>query len=320
MTTSKPEISSLPTGQPVPSSTPPVPAPKGSPVPITALLAAAPADLDAFLAHLHRCLQTPSGVDCVLQFVCYGSRLSAAILTALSQNALRRSSRELVALAFALPPRTAVLFASAGPTVPATAASARALLVAQRLKALSGLLSEARVMSRLWGLLGMYFWARRLIVGLISARRRPKTSEADKDAAADAPPAPSAAVAALGWVQLASCIIFQALENGAYLSSKGVMSWEPARQGSAMRWSSRFWGLFVGIELGKLAAEATRDGARARAPDWRKNVARYLAWSPLIAHWGSEKGFIGEMGIGLLACVPSIIQMNDLWKSTAATA
>lgn len=318
--TSKAEISSLPTGEPVPASTPPVPAPKGSPVPITALLAAAPANLDAFLAHLHRCLQTPSGVDCVLQIVCYGSRLSAAILTALSQNALRRSSRELVTLAFALPPRTAVLFASAGPAIPATAASARALLLAQRLKALSGILSEARVITRLWGLLGMYFWARRLVVGLVNARR--KTAEADKDgdAAAAASPAPSAAAATLGWIQLASCIVFQALENGAYLSSKGVMSWDPAKQGRAMRWSSRFWGVFVGIELGKLAFEATQDGSRTRAPDWRKSVARYMAWSPLIVNWSSEKDFLGEMGIGLLACVPSVIQMNDLWKSTAATA
>ncbi|KLU89109.1 hypothetical protein MAPG_08085 [Magnaporthiopsis poae ATCC 64411] len=75
---SKTEISSLPTGEPVPASTPPVPAPKGSPVPITALLAAAPANLDAFLAHLHRCLQTPSGVD-VRNFALLGARRSVLL-------------------------------------------------------------------------------------------------------------------------------------------------------------------------------------------------------------------------------------------------
>ncbi|KAI6282835.1 hypothetical protein MCOR14_010488, partial [Pyricularia oryzae] len=60
--TSSAEITSLPTGEPVPSSTPPANVKKAA-VPLSASLAAAPANVDAFLSHLHRCLQTPTGID-----------------------------------------------------------------------------------------------------------------------------------------------------------------------------------------------------------------------------------------------------------------
>ncbi|KAL2156290.1 hypothetical protein VTH82DRAFT_1035, partial [Thermothelomyces myriococcoides] len=130
---------------------------------------------------------------------------------------------------------------------------------------------------------------------------------------------------AIELVRLGLCATFQALENGAYLSSRGVLGWSPDRQRDAFRWSARLWGAYVGIEIGRLAAERFGPGGgtpfAARSAreknEWAKKMARQLAWAPLTVHWGSEKGLVSDMTVGLLATIPGVIQIRDLWASTA---
>ncbi|KAI1421419.1 hypothetical protein F5Y12DRAFT_707793 [Xylaria sp. FL1777] len=323
----------LPTGDPVPSSTAPVPAPKAAPFPLRSLLAATPSNVDAFLAHLQRCLSTPTGIDTVLQIVCYSSRLTAAVLTTLVQPALQRSASRLIALAGALPPSATLIFdAKALPS----SSVALVLDLAKRLKALSGLTSEARTILRLWGLLSMYFWARRLVLNW--RQKKQNSSAADNNNNSNASGSGSTAFeTSMAWSQLATCIAFQSLENGAYLASKGVLNWAPATQGKAARWSARFWGSFVGLELVRLFYESSRRGRRTRAEKfaggktvavvereerewtetWRKTVVRNLAWAPLTVHWGLEQGLVSELTVGALASVPSVLQIRDLWRKTA---
>ncbi|KAK0711388.1 hypothetical protein B0H67DRAFT_585187 [Lasiosphaeris hirsuta] len=326
-----PVIADLPSGSPIPSAGGVPATPPSKPVPLApplrALLAAAPSNLDAFLARLNRCLSTPAGIDTVLLFVCYGSRLSASALGALSRSVLRRSAREWLAVLAALPPRTTVLFSGAGATAAGkvavvtaggsttTAAAAAALVLAGRLKALSGLLSEARTILRLWALLGMYFWGKGLVVKALSPATEKKSGE----------PEETRLDKVIEWTRLLLCVGLQTLENGAYLSSRGVMGWTPAQQGKAYKWSSRLWAAYIGIELGRLAAEGRAGSSKAKAEaevdaetaEWRKKVARNLAWMPLTLHWSTDAGFVSEPLIGLLASIPGIIQMRDLWRSTA---
>jgi hypothetical protein len=320
-------IADLPSGEPIPSSTPPSKTPKRQPLPLAALLAAMPSNIDAFLTRLNQCLSTPSGIDTVMLFVCYASKLSASVLTSLSQSALRRSAREWITLIASLPRGTTVVFSSpaaatgaAKTTLPA--AATLALTLAKRLSSLSSLLSEARTILRLWALLGMYFWARGLLKRTFSSAAAPSkdtTSSTEKPS----PPQPTKLETLLEYTRLALCITFQGLENGAYLSSKGILGWTPQQQGRAGKWSARFWAAYVGIELGWLAAErfgpaakGKFDTARERG-EWTKKTARQLAWAPLTLHWGSEKGLLGDGAVGALACIPGVIQMRDLWASTA---
>jgi hypothetical protein len=309
-------ITDLPSGDPVPSTG--APKPSLEPLPISAFAAAAPSNLDAFLTHLHRCLQTPSGIDTVLLFLCYTSRLSGSILESISRSALQRSARNLVALAFALPPKTTILLSAAPPSTGAAAA----LRLAGRLKAFSALLSEGRTFTRLWGLLGMYFWAKRLVLAKKSGSG---TSNGTTDIAAAQQEKLDRSIA---WTQLISCILFQALENAAYLSQKGVLALSPASQGKALKWSTRFWAVFVGTELGRLGIELARKqqgkGVALKSKEhqawygeWRRKFARNLAWAPLTVHWSLDKGFVPDMMIGALACVPGVIQMSELWEQTA---
>ncbi|KAK1598970.1 uncharacterized protein LY79DRAFT_665536 [Colletotrichum navitas] len=327
-----PAVSDLPSGDPVPAPVaPPVPAPapaasssstpaggprQGKHVLGQLFAALSPRNVDAFVAHLSRCFQTPSGIDTVLLFLCYTSRFTASALDALSATALRRSARRLA------PP-------------PAAAASL-GIRVAARLRALSSLLSEARTIMRLWSLLPLYLWLRRLMT---TPARPPAAAAADDNdtgdekGAAGAAQDPSAAALdrAISWLQVTACLLLQSLETSSYLASKGVLPLTPAQQGKAARWSVRFWSVFVGSELGRLAVEALRrrsavssgreDVASSEYKEWSdawtRTLARQLSWFPLTVHWSMAKGFVPEMGIGLLGSIPGIVQMRQLWKETA---
>lgn len=353
----------LPTGEPIPVPTPAAPAPppsSSSPSspssfpsakPLAARAASLPRGADAFLAHLQRCLATPGGVDTTLLFVCYTSRLSGALLAALGRNLLRRSARDLVALLFTLPPKTTILFAAAAPAAasssaasataaalassssPTKAAAARlAALLGARLKALGDLASEARTIARLWALLGMYAWARRLVTQLFASpsSETTKTTTTNTDRLATA----------VSWVQLLACTAFQYLENGAYLSGRGVLGWSPREQGRAYVVGARFLAVYTGLEIGKLlagiVASRQQQGAsasssssekgvsapqteeeKAQAEAVKRSLAINLAWTPLTLHWATEGGFLSEAAVGFGGCIPGFIQMRKLWRETA---
>ncbi|KAL1856967.1 hypothetical protein Daus18300_010527 [Diaporthe australafricana] len=336
-------IADLPTGEPIPESTPaaaaptttppsrPTPAPKTN---LAALLKSLPSSTDAFIAHLHRCLATPSGIDTLLLFVCYTSRFTGAALANLSQSLLRRSARDLVALAFFNLPanKTAVVLETTPLSASATALAQAAALLGARLKSLGSLASEARTIARLWSLVGMYFWARRLVLQLVAAARRSSSnkplSEKKGGAAAAEGEGESIGLATLiSWAQLISCGVFQVLENGAYLSGRGVLGWTPAQQGRAYVVGARWLGVYTALELGRLlgefAAGRGRDYETASAEEkaevdaMRRSAAINMAWAPLTLHWSLEKGFLTDLVVGAGGCIPGVIQMRKLWRETA---
>ncbi|KAK9772665.1 hypothetical protein AB5N19_04813 [Seiridium cardinale] len=315
----------LPSGDPVPSAPGPSSSPK--PFPLKALLAATPSNVDAFLAHLQRCLSTPSGIDTVLLFLCYSTRLSSSALELLTGPAIQRSAKQLLALAASLPPSTTLVFSSKAFPSPSAAIL---LALSKRLKAFSALVSDVRTFMRLWGLLGMYFWGRGLFLKLREARLASSSSD-EKDA-----PKIDKLGTSLAVSQLVACVIFQALENGAYLAQKNVLGWQPANIGKAYRWSARFWGAFVGLKLGELFLDRYRRSQvpkrqrmgdktvtvfereeREWSAEWRKLATRNLAWFPLTLHWSLEQGLFSELSIGAIASIPGVIQIRDLWKRTA---
>ncbi|KAH7037918.1 uncharacterized protein B0I36DRAFT_372162 [Microdochium trichocladiopsis] len=330
-----PSATGLPTGDPVPSA-PAAPPPKAKPLPIKALLEAAPSNIDAFLAHLQRCLQTPSGIDTCLLLACYSTRLTGTLLEYLTAPAIRRSAEQLLAIASSLPPSATLVFSSKAFPSPSVAAI---LELSKRLKAFAGLVSEGRMFLRLWGLIGMYFWARGLVFKLIASRRASASGGAgDGDDKSTALPKESLIDTTIAWTQLLSCIAFQSLENRAFLASKGVLGLDGPGQVKTFRWATRFWGTFVGIEIGRLLYEKYKRSSAVSSPassadnksvavieqeerewtdTWRKSLARNCAWFPLTVHWSLEQGLVNELTVPALALVPGIIQIRDLWKRTA---
>ncbi|KAM7184656.1 hypothetical protein V8F33_012859 [Rhypophila sp. PSN 637] len=319
-------VADLPSGEPIPTSSTGMSIPKPQPLPLRALLSATPSNLDAFLARLNKCLSTPSGIDTVLLLVCYSSKFTAHILSHLSRSILQRSAKEWLALLASLSAKTGstVISTAEIPSTAKTAAAASALSLAKKLNNLSSLTSEARTISRLWALLGMYFWGRGLVAKILARRSRSSSSPSEKGEEKE-----SKLDLLISATQLSLCIALQGLENGAFLSSKGVMSWTPATQGWAYKWSVRCWAMYIGVELGKLAAERFGPNAgvttlttKEEKQAWRNKFARNLAWAPLTVHWSVDGGLAGvnEGVVGLLGSIPGLIQMRELWASTAPSS
>ncbi len=311
----------------------------------SAALARHAAALDAFVVHLNKCMETPAGIDAVLAAVCYGARLAAVVLnTAAGRALLHEPARQLAAVLLALPTRASGLVLLTG-TATATAtttttkkaakaaAAASALVLAKRLRALGSLMTEARMMLRLWGLLSMYVWARQMVKQLWASRQPAAAAAAPKESAegeattetAVAPTTASSRRSALetivGWTQLASCIAYQVPENWAYLSSKGVLGATPAQQGRLYMWSSRAFAVFVAAELGslgvKIARQATETPAqKAEALELHRNLVRYASLAPVMTHWSLEKGFLGETALTVLGFIPAALQMHKTWTET----
>ncbi|KFA65479.1 hypothetical protein S40285_00504 [Stachybotrys chlorohalonatus IBT 40285] len=294
---------------PLPSDSTKAPAQQQS---VGGALAAAPYKVDAFIAHLFRCIQSRSHTDAVLMFFGYSCHLAGAVLDAGSRASLQHAARKLVALAFQLPPSTTVVLTST-PTPPLTAL---ALKLAARLKAMAALISEMRTMGRLLSLFTLYMAGRSLLL-----RQTQKPAKDESEAAR----AERRFDTAVSCAQVAALISHAVNENVVLLSTKKVLSLNPATQKKMALRSVRSWAVYVGLEIGKLLVErARRGGTGAAAQDeaatalWRKNLINNLSWAPLTVNWSlASGGPLHEILICLFAMVPATNGMVDLWRQTA---
>ncbi|KAG6143471.1 hypothetical protein E4U38_004040 [Claviceps purpurea] len=332
-----PASSANTTSPPPPSSLPPT----DKPVSLSALVASTPSRIDAFLTHLSQCMQTRTGAETVLLFACYATRLSGSLLETLSSAAIRQSARRLLARAHKvkLPPASTI-------PRPSLSLAALALQLGARLKALSGLISETRTMARLWGLLGLYFAAKKLVCKSLAAKHQAGKTRGtggtgeEKHAlrtARDISPE-STFDTLVAYAQLASLLVFQATENVSFLSSKKVLPLAGPSQGRLALLSVRAWGLYVAMEAARLLVERSRKkgeekkeeggekgkvkkdskGGREWEGQWKKSFYRNLAWAPLTLHWGSNGGgFLPDVGVSVLGFYPALGAMMDLWRDTA---
>ncbi|KAG6253851.1 hypothetical protein E4U23_007138 [Claviceps purpurea] len=326
-----PASSANTTSPPPPSSLPPT----DKPVSLSALVASTPSRIDAFLTHLSQCMQTRTGAETVLLFVCYATRLSGSLLETLSSAAIRQSARRLLARAHKvkLPPASTI-------PRPSLSLAALALQLGARLKALSGLISETRTMARLWGLLGLYFAAKKLVRKSLAAKHQAGGTGEEKHAlrtARDISPE-STFDTLVAYAQLASLLVFQATENVSFLSSKKVLLLAGPSQGRLALLSVRAWGLYVAMEAARLLVERSRKkeeekkeeggekgkvnkdskGGREWEEQWKKSFYRNLAWAPLTLHWGSNGGgFLPDVAVSVLGFYPALGAMMDLWRDTA---
>jgi hypothetical protein len=256
---------------------------------------------DATISHLSRILSTPSGTDTLLLTLCYTSLLTSSLLSSLSLHRIHAAARRLISQAISLPPNTTVIIdTSSLPT-------SRLLITATRLKALSDLISDFRIFVRLWGLLSIYKWGKKV-------HEEPPTDFV---------------IRRIVYTQIVSNIVFQYLENGAYLASKGVLDWRKEKQTKAWIWSSRFWMLHVGLDFVRLWREAKLRSMKGKGKEgvegveeskwkakWRRQMIENVAWAPLTLHWSLEEGFVGEFWVGVLGSVAGLAGFRELWKTT----
>ncbi|KAL3467722.1 hypothetical protein BJX64DRAFT_247276 [Aspergillus heterothallicus] len=182
------------------------------------------------------------------------------------------------------------------------------------LLALSSLMSEARYMLRLLGLFPLLAWG--------------------TDTLKSPPSDPI--LHALTVLQVISNLIYQVLENFAFLSNKGVVSkrfinrW--GGSGKWDLWSTRAWfghiflQYFVLWRARELRRKAEGEGVSkekqavlsAEVRAWKKSLVNNACWTPLCLHWSLEKGIGFPSHLtGFVSFLAGAWGFYDIWNSTA---
>lgn len=131
--------------------------------------------------------------------------------------------------------------------------------------------------------------------------------------------------------------VYQALENGGFLATKGVVSKRfVERWGGVDKWylwSVRAWLGHILLQFGVLWREYALRKSRAPAETkgkedqealrlevraWKKSLMNCIFWSPLAVHWSFEQG-VGVPGSvsGLGGFMAGSWGFWDLWAATA---
>ena len=282
---------------------------------------------DRNLIRLSKLLSTPSGTDVLLCTISYTLTLTRALLSRLLERRLASVATDIAEKAdgILLPGETLIA------SLPAPTSTKLMAQVVGSSKALAETISDYRIFVRLWGVVGLYTWAR----GTYCAPLPADASAKDR------------ALRKLTWAAIASCVGFQVLENGAYLSSKGALtaaSWTgevgKARENQWWLWSSRFWAVYVGVELVRLGVVRYYTEEEAKVVDggekedkikleervrekemerglWWKDLASNMAYAPMTVHWSMEKGLLSDWGVGACGMVAGGALLADAWRKTA---
>ncbi|KAF1837724.1 hypothetical protein BDW02DRAFT_95760 [Decorospora gaudefroyi] len=287
---------------------------------------------DRTLIRLSKLLSTPSGTDVLLCTTSYTLTLLHALLSRLLEKRLKTIATDIASKAdgILLPGETLIA------SLPAPTSTKLIAQIVGSTKAVVELISDFRIFVRLWGVLGLYAWARGtyLIPLPADAGRTEKV------------------LRVLAWSAIVACVGFQVLENGAYLSSKGALtslSWTgdvgKARENAWWVWSSRFWAAYVGVELVRLGVErycvpmeekgilgrADGDGEKEdkirveerrrkeglRKRRWWRDFVSNLAYAPMTVHWSMERGLLSDWGVGACGIVAGGSLLVDAWRETA---
>jgi hypothetical protein len=283
---------------------------------------------DRTLIRLSKLLSSPGSTDALLCTTSYTLTLVHSLLSRLLEHRLANVAVDIAEKAdgLLLPGETLVA------TLPAPATTKLIAQVIGSSKALVGVIADYRIFVRLWGMLGMYTWARGIYLDPLPQDARTK----DK------------VLRGLTWAAIATCCGFQILENGAYLSSKGVLttaSWAgdvgKARENQWWLWSSRWWAAYVGVELLRLGVtryyktplsiQTADDGEKEdklrreerlrqeKLDDWMwwKDLASNAAYAPMTLHWSVEQGLLSDWGVGACGMVAGGSNLLAAWKATA---
>lgn len=268
---------------------------------------------DRLLDHISRILATSSGTNSLLQTLQYTLYVLHTQLSRLRTWKLRKFALEIARKASTtlLPGQKMVA------TIPSPTSNLDNVIGGS--KALSGLISDFRMFTRLWGLVGVYDWGKSTWLS----------------------PPEDNVVRAVIWTQVLAGVGYQWYENVAYLAMKGVLRGErfnERKQAKWYEWSSRFWMAHVVLDVLRLArvwqlnVESDRPGkegsevqnsAEHKATKsqvigaWRRAFVVNMAWAPITAHYSWEQGCISDHWVGLLGFVASGTGFIQLWKRTA---
>jgi len=266
-------------------------------------------NVDDIIRRLNKLLSTSSGRGTFIASIGHGSHALHYLLASSPSIAIRSRLRLLL------------LFTSPKAVVAPKPTTKPPLL------AFASLVSETRYSLRLLDLIPLWAWASSVL----------KTPPQDS------------VLHLVALAQITSCVLYQALENIAFLASKGITGKKlVARTGGIPKWylwSIRAWLCHVLLEFVRLYREViiskrkahiagseekpqhTEDETQARLVAqqqqiraWKKSLVNNIAWAPLCIHWSLPNGIgIPESLTGFISLIANIWGLYDNWNATATS-
>ncbi|GAA5903622.1 hypothetical protein JCM5296_001372 [Sporobolomyces johnsonii] len=203
--------------------------------------------------------------------------------------------------------------------------------LAERLDKLRGVISDARVLYRLFGLFPMISWAQSL--------NDPASQPKDKQ------------LLLIQKLQAWSMIIYYPLEHIYYLAGKGVFKIKPKRINDIAIWSCRFWAAYVVLQILHIrrsfqllsleraslikasrervrTGEVSSDAVAAEKEQLRALAAKHrdlkedcwvqAGYLPLTAHWSLPNGLLpNNVWVGVCGTVAAVAGLKGVWRRTA---
>lgn len=162
-----------------------------------------------------------------------------------------------------------------------------------KLKNLYSMISDFRMFTRMWDTAGLMEW------GIDTVDNAHKSSSDFLDES-------------LVKLEAYSAVLYQVLENIAYLSSKGVIKISSKLETKIWIYSCVMWALYVQIELIRLVRQALASKG-TKIP--YKQLFVNLAWLPLTLHWSTTTGFLSSGAVGILGAAASLPGAITAWKN-----
>ncbi|CCX34732.1 hypothetical protein FPQ18DRAFT_49563 [Pyronema domesticum] len=232
---------------------------------------------DKKIAHLHRLLQTPAGIDRVLNLLYYLATFTAPQLSRLASDLTVKLPTPIPL--FVLTPSSAALNEAS-----------------VRLRNLSARISDVRMFMRLFGLIGMYQWGKSTLM--------------------DPPKDKIMRTLVAGQVIVNTCYQvlenMAYLNKHAVLKfskrTEGKMwLW------STRCWAAHITLEFLRLERVRML----KGNKGERDYEWIKTWIANAANAPLSLHWSMEKGLIPDTAVGAFGGVAGIIGLTDAWNKCA---
>ncbi|GAA5832227.1 hypothetical protein JCM5353_008205 [Sporobolomyces roseus] len=203
--------------------------------------------------------------------------------------------------------------------------------LAERIEKLRGIISDARVLYRLFGIFPIIQWAQ----SLNDPATRPKDGQ----------------LLMIQRLQTISMLIYYPLEHTYYLAGKGIFKIKPQRIGQMAIWSCRFWAAYVVLQIlhirrsfvllsrekntilrstrqriasGKHDSETSDNEKKQlkvlqqRSEDLKNDCWVQAGYLPLTAHWSLPNGLLPDnVWVGVCGTVAAVAGLKGLWKKTA---
>jgi len=272
--------------------------------------------LDGFISHMNRLMHTRENHDAVILFLAFATHFVATALeTPVPERLKQWATRFSTICLRRIPTRlsSVALFSKLSAHIARFRASRPVL--AERARALSDIMDDWQIITRLWGMLGIWTDGKEFLAGLI--RTKDGSDEFDEH------PRDYLISKAIKATYVLGLFSYLGSENLAWLTRRGVLRKSEKSESRLMIWSLKGWGIYVFSELAQLLHDRslTNRGLREEDEDskgeWRRKLVQMLLYAPLTFHWIKGGELFPETLASFLAAYTEYITVKELWRASA---